>query len=265
MAGPGPKPKLQPYDVTAPSAEDLEKIRELIQQRASLPFGPDRRRLQINLTARIFRLRHPNARGNKEEHDKEIDAKWHRDHKEQTDKAKKAWLARNPHKRKEVALDWYYRNRPPLKERTLVMTPIAVYTRNRRLNDLQFSLAGRLRATMNRAFRRKWVKKPVRTEELFGCSISELKAHIEKQFINGMSWENRKAFHIDHIVPVIAFNMEDIEEVKCAFNWKNLRPLFGRDNLRKQATIPNPLPSWLPPHIAERITLRSTQPKRPHS
>jgi len=75
---------------------------------------------------------------------------------------------------------------------------------------------------------RKW-------ESLVGYTASELKAHIEKLFKPGMTWENRKLWHLDHIVPVSAFNFktpEDSDFKKC-WNLKNFRPLWALENLKK--------------------------------
>lgn len=170
---------------------------------------------------------------------------------------KKQWLERNPEKRRQVALDWYYRNRPPLKVRVLKETRVARRCRQRRKTSIQFCLADRLRSTLNRALRRHWVKKSQRTMDLVGCSVEELKIHIESQFTPEMTWANRNTWHVDHHVPVSAFDLRDKEERMWAFNWRNLRPLNGRENQRKQAKLPDPLPSWLPPHIAQRILERS--------
>lgn len=136
--------------------------------------------------------------------------------------------------------------------------------RKRRRENVQFALADSLRATMNRAFRRNWIKKPHRTEALLGCSFSDAKRHIESQFVNGMSWQNRRSFVVDHIIPVVAFDLRDPEEVRWAFNWRNLQPITFHDNAVKSDSLPNPLPSWLPAHIAERINSRQ-QERRPAS
>lgn len=113
---------------------------------------------------------------------------------------------------------------------------------------------------MNRAFRRNWIEKPARTEALIGCTITEAKSHIEGQFVNGMSWQNRRSFVIDHLVPVAAFDLRDTEEVRWAFNWRNLRPITQHENAVKSDTLPSPLPDWLPAHISEKITERRAGP-----
>lgn len=242
--GPGPKPRLQPYDVMAPSVEDLAKIKALIQERESLPVGSRKRQLAI--ARDIWHLRHPGFKPDKAKRRA----------------ANQKWVRNNPEKRKQVALGWYYRNRPTPKQRVLAQTPNAIYQRGRRVKSIQMMLAGRLRATLNRAFRRAWIKKSCKSEDLLGCTIEHAKNHIERQFKPGMSWSNRSSFVIDHWIPVTAFDMNDTEEVQYAFGWQNLRPLTRHDNAVKQGSIPETFPPWLPTHIAERITLRSTLLKR---
>lgn len=134
------------------------------------------------------------------------------------------------------------------------------YHRNRLKEDPLFALAHRFRGNIYASLRRVGVIKVHRTHELLGCTIAEAKAHIGSQFRDGMSWDNLKSFHLDHIIPLDAFDLSNAEEVKWAFNWRNFQPLAPMENMRKHATIPDPLPVWLPAHIAQRITLRSQQP-----
>lgn len=130
------------------------------------------------------------------------------------------------------------------------------YSQKRRATDICFALKDRMRAVLNRAFRRNWIRKPYRTEAMIGCSIGELKKYIENQFSESMSWDRRSTFVVDHHVPVAAFDLTDTEEALLAFNWKNLRPLTPLQNAQKSDAIPDPLPSWLPSHIASRIESR---------
>jgi len=71
------------------------------------------------------------------------------------------------------------------------------------------------------------------TIKLLGCSIKQLKRHLEKQFMDGMTWDNYGKWHIDHIKPCISFNLDNAEEQMCCFNFNNLQPLWAKDNLRK--------------------------------
>ena len=69
--------------------------------------------------------------------------------------------------------------------------------------------------------------------KLLGCSTRFLRSHIEGQFTDEMSWEVSKSFHIDHIVPLGAFDLASSEELLVACNWQNLRPVSPEVNLRK--------------------------------
>ena len=79
-------------------------------------------------------------------------------------------------------------------------------------------------------------------QSLVAYSVNELKAHLEAQFAEGMTWDNYGDWHIDHIRPVVSFSFEssDDPEFKQCWGLKNLQPLWATDNIRKGAT-------WDPP------------------
>jgi len=70
---------------------------------------------------------------------------------------------------------------------------------------------------------------------LVGCSMEQLRKHLEEQFAAGMSWENYGKWHMDHIKPCASFDLSrEAEQHKC-FHYTNLQPLWAKDNLRKSA------------------------------
>ena len=74
-----------------------------------------------------------------------------------------------------------------------------------------------------------------------GCSQSELKTHIERQFERWMSWENYGTkWHIDHIIPCASFDHRDEWQVKACWHWTNLRPLCAKENVAKKDKITLP-------------------------
>lgn len=116
------------------------------------------------------------------------------------------------------------------------------YERIRIKTDPVFRLRVRIRAQI-RAGLRNYVSDYGRTmlEKTLGCSVEELRIHLEKQFQPGMSWKNHgrgdNCWHIDHIIPVAsAKTREDVFRL-CHFS--NLRPLWGVENLSKGATAPD--------------------------
>ena len=70
--------------------------------------------------------------------------------------------------------------------------------------------------------------------QFVGCTLAQLKAHLEAQFKGCMSWDNHgTAWHIDHIVPCAYFDLSTPRgKVEC-FHYTNLRPLWKKENLSR--------------------------------
>jgi hypothetical protein len=111
------------------------------------------------------------------------------------------------------------------------------YLKQRRDNDLNFRLETIYRNRINTALRQN--SKKSRTLELLGCSIEQLREHLEKQFKSGMNWDNygRGGWHIDHIRPCSSFDLSQKEEQAKCFNYTNLQPLWAKENLEKRDKI----------------------------
>lgn len=128
------------------------------------------------------------------------------------------------------------RSKPEYKARKNILE------RSRKESDPSFCLKNRVRILMYHTLRH--VKKGRKWQELVGYSINDLRNSIEKQFKDGMSWERfaKGEIHIDHIIPVAAFNYtkpEDIDFKKC-WALKNLRPMWKHENLIKSNKIVKP-------------------------
>lgn len=70
---------------------------------------------------------------------------------------------------------------------------------------------------------------------LTGFTDLQLREHLEKLFLPGMTWENYGTWHIDHVKPVVTFQFtqpED-EQFKACWALTNLQPLWGVDNFKK--------------------------------
>lgn len=80
-------------------------------------------------------------------------------------------------------------------------------------------------------------QKKSKTLDYLGCSVDTLKNHLEKQFQDGMTWENQGQWHIDHIRPLSSFDLTNESEIFEACHYSNLQPLWAEDNLRKGAKV----------------------------
>jgi len=105
--------------------------------------------------------------------------------------------------------------------------------RRRTMHDTNFRLVNNLRRRIGNALNGR--SKAAPTLELLGCTVDQCHAHLEKQFVDGMSWSNREEWHIDHIRPIASFRLEDPDQQRICFHYTNLQPLWARDNLVKGA------------------------------
>lgn len=89
-----------------------------------------------------------------------------------------------------------------------------------------------LRDNIRNAFKRRGQKKfSIRTQEIVGIDFDGFKAYIESKFQEGMSWENRGEWHLDHIIPIsMAETKEDL--IKLCHH-TNYQPLWAIDNIKK--------------------------------
>jgi hypothetical protein len=99
-------------------------------------------------------------------------------------------------------------------------------------NDPLFALKKRLRILVRGSFRKSgYTNFKARTEEIVGISFNEFKLYMESKFVNGMNWDNRSEWHIDHIVPLSTAKSE--QELIALSHYTNLQPLWAVDNLKK--------------------------------
>jgi len=94
---------------------------------------------------------------------------------------------------------------------------------------LKYYLSNRIRESLKKQTKSK------STMELIGCSIEELKQHLESQFQTGMTWKNYGFYgwHIDHIRPCASFDLSKPKEQLQCFHYSNLQPLWMEDNFKK--------------------------------
>lgn len=114
--------------------------------------------------------------------------------------------------------------------------------RRRYSEDLQFRLRQVLRSRLRSAFRVRGIRRGASAVRDLGCTVDELRVHLESLFLPGMSWENygrgrrgELRWEVDHIVPLSSFDLGDREQLLAAVHFTNLQPLWALDNNRKRA------------------------------
>lgn len=99
--------------------------------------------------------------------------------------------------------------------------------------DPVFALKHRLRSLIRVSVRRGGYSKTSRTHDILGCDWATFAAHIERQFLPGMSWGRLGEIHFDHIVASSSAATE--KEVLALNHFTNLRPMWAKDNMSKGA------------------------------
>ena len=105
--------------------------------------------------------------------------------------------------------------------------------------NLKARLSLRMRTRVKEFLKIKNITPKNNTFKYVGCTPSELKTHLEKQFYNNpktnepMTWMNWTidGWHIDHIIPLDQGKNEDDAKKLC--HYTNLQPMWAKENLKK--------------------------------
>ena len=161
---------------------------------------------------------------------------WNKNHKEEKNEKAKEYREKNKEeisiknkeyyqKNKEEAREWRENHKDKLGEYA------KEYNKNRKKTDINYRLACNLRSRLNHAIKNNY-KSGSAVRDL-SCTIPQLRIYLESKFQSGMTWDNWGLWHIDHIIPLSSFNLENREELLKAVNYINLQPLWAKDNFSK--------------------------------
>lgn len=188
----------------------------------------------------------------------EYNKKYWQDTKEEQQEKNKKWREANPERVKELNKKWllenaeykkaydkkYAEEHKEQKKQYMKLWNQKNYFKLKSLpeNQEKFSQL-QVKSNISRRIREiLGQNKSDRTIKYVGCSLDKLRTHLEVQFSDGMNWSNygksvnnsvKYAWHIDHIIPCAAFDMNNEIHQKACFHYKNLQPLWADDNIRK--------------------------------
>jgi 5-methylcytosine-specific restriction endonuclease McrA len=115
--------------------------------------------------------------------------------------------------------------------------------RRRQMAKPEYRLVQRMRERAWQVLKKVAVLKRTSHSKLFGAPVKEVKAYLEAKFKEGMSWANwgfgPDKWHLDHIIPLSAFDLSIPGEMERAFHYTNLQPLWQPENLAKGNRLPD--------------------------
>ena len=137
----------------------------------------------------------------------------------------KEYQQKNQDKIKEYNKEYQKNNRHILNQ----------YIKERKAKDPLYKLTRDMRSLISKSIKNNGYTKRSKTYEILGCTYEEFKAHIEKQFTEGMNWDNHGKWHYDHIKPISHGKTE--KEILALNHYLNFQPLWAEDNLSKSNNI----------------------------
>jgi hypothetical protein len=149
--------------------------------------------------------------------------KYQRENKEKVKDSKRRYREKNREKIRAKSSEYSKNNREKINE----------YYKLKRKNNIQFYISDKVRSRINLAL----FNKSNSTKELLGCDFDFYIKYLESLFVEGMSWDNRSEWHIDHIKPVCSFDLTNEDQILECFNYKNTQPLWAEDNLKKSGKV----------------------------
>jgi hypothetical protein len=105
------------------------------------------------------------------------------------------------------------------------------YAKNRYNKSIELAAIKWMRNFLYRTEKQGFKLNKINVVLEFGYSPKQLIQRIECQFKDGMSWENRNKWHIDHKKPISKFSINT--SMKTINMLSNLQPIWKTDNLSK--------------------------------
>jgi hypothetical protein len=115
------------------------------------------------------------------------------------------------------------------------------YEKHRKDTDPLYKLISNFRTAIYQVLKENRVDKNQSYFDVLQYTPEQLIVHLEKQFTEGITWENYGEWHVDHKLPISSFNIQkmgDSEFMKC-WSLENLQPMWGEENIRKSNKIFN--------------------------
>jgi hypothetical protein len=144
--------------------------------------------------------------------------------------------------RKQYKQKWYEDNKQRIQKhyqehRDKLVAAAVERNRKRRQSDPIYKIRHVLGCRLRAILKKLKAKKAGDAITLLGCTLDELKVHLESQFTDGMTWDNygfgKDKWTVDHILPLSSFDLVQPEQQLKANHYTNLQPMWCFDNIAK--------------------------------
>ena len=121
---------------------------------------------------------------------------------------------------KEKQRAWLASRAPEVKERKLEMS-----RKWKARNAVRIGLLRWAGNCKHRVVKKNAALSAAGVWDLIGCDVAELQAHLEMMFRDGISWENRSEWQIDHIRPLCEFDLNKEARAYECLHYTNIQIL----------------------------------------
>ena len=152
---------------------------------------------------------------------------WKKNNIEKNKKITDEWRKENKKHTQEYNNNYYQENKEEIYKRHRKRT------KERFETDMLFKLSHTCRSRI-----RKFYKGEHKKNDLIGCSWDFLNEWILYLDSNcSIETHGNNGWHLDHVIPISSFNLDNETELKTCFNWSNIQPLNGLINQSKSNKI----------------------------
>jgi len=164
---------------------------------------------------------------------KVADKKYYENNKEKISQYYSEWKQNKKEHLKEYQKKWREENKDKLRKTK------REYERTRKANDPIYKLISNFRTAIYQVLKENNVDKNGHYFEVLKYTPEELINHLEKQFTDGMTWDNYGQWHVDHVIPISVHDIHEIgdDEFMRCWSLSNLQPMWGDENIRKSNKI----------------------------
>lgn len=195
---------------------------------------------------------------NNKERITEYNKKYWEKTKEQQSQKNKEWRNNNKEHVKKTMKEWYEKNKEYVKQKDkeYKLKNIEYYRKIHReytkkkyhqlKNDptkIKIWSEYKIKSNISRRIREILIQKNSNTTHKYiGCSLEKFRIHLENTMTDGMNWLNygqqkngnkKFVWHIDHIIPCSAFDLNNPIEQLAFSHYKNLRACWWYINIKK--------------------------------
>jgi len=153
--------------------------------------------------------------------------------KERKRKNYDSWYNQNKEHRKQYLKEYREKNIEKIREVK------RNYEKHRKDTDPIYKLISNFRTAIYQVLKENNVDKNGHYFEVLKYTPEELINHLEKQFTDGMTWDNYGQWHVDHVIPISVHDIHEIgdDEFMRCWSLSNLQPMWGDENIRKSNKI----------------------------